>query len=221
MKGFIEQYPGVIAREWTAGSIGAVHAWRQAHHQDARARRAERRYGPCMVARIFAPDLIEMSRQRFDELVSDALDQVPAQRRERTLDALTAQIETLARHSPVLMIFEDAHWTDPTSLEVISRTVHLIQELRVLLMVTFRPEFQPPWIGRHHGTALSLNRLAQHDVDGMIDRVVGNRSIPVSIRRDNTQRWSTGPGPASIASRIHSTCSRSAMCMNSNPIVPQ
>jgi len=72
------------------------------------------------------------------------LDLAPAQRRERTLDALTAQIERLTQQNPVLMIFEDAHWTDPTSLEIISRTVNLIQNLRALLIVTFRPEFQPP-----------------------------------------------------------------------------
>ncbi len=115
-------------------------------------------------------------------------DLAPAQRRERILDALTAQIETLARQSPVLMIFEDAHWTDPTSLEVISRTVNLIQNLRVLLLVTFRPEFHPPWIGRHHVTALNLNRLSQHDADSMIDRVIGNKFIPASIRQDIIER---------------------------------
>ena len=61
--------------------------------------------------------------------------------------------------NPVLMIFEDAHWTDPTSLEVFGRTVDRIANLRVLLIVTFRPEFEPPWIGRPHVTALTLNRL--------------------------------------------------------------
>jgi class 3 adenylate cyclase/predicted ATPase len=116
------------------------------------------------------------------------LDLAPAQRRERTLDALTAQMETLTRQSPVLMIFEDAHWIDPTSLEIISRTVNQIQNLRVLLLVTFRPEFQPPWTGRHHVTSLSLNRLAQHDVDSMIDRVIGNGFIPASIRQDIIER---------------------------------
>jgi predicted ATPase len=72
------------------------------------------------------------------------LDLAPAQRRERTLDALTAQMETMTRQNPVLMIFEDAHWIDPTSLEIISRTVNQIQNLPVLLIVTFRPEFHPP-----------------------------------------------------------------------------
>jgi len=73
------------------------------------------------------------------------------------------------------MIFEDAHWADPTSLELFSRVVERIAAVRVLLIVTFRPEFEPPWIGRPHVTALTINRLAQRDIDAMIDRVVGNK----------------------------------------------
>ena len=64
------------------------------------------------------------------------------------------------------MIFEDAHWTDPTSLEAFGRAVDRIQSLRVLLIVTFRPEFEPPWIGRPHVTALTINRLAEREVGG-------------------------------------------------------
>ena len=75
-----------------------------------------------------------------------ALEPVPEQRRQETLEALGVQLETLARSSPVLMILEDAHWGDPTSLEVFGRTVDQIRTLRVLLIVTFRPEFEPPWI---------------------------------------------------------------------------
>jgi predicted ATPase len=77
-----------------------------------------------------------------------ALDLTPQQRRQRTLDALFLQMEALARSSPVLMIFEDAHWTDPTSLELLGRVVDRIRTLRALLIVTFRPEFEPPWVGR-------------------------------------------------------------------------
>ena len=86
------------------------------------------------------------------------------------------------------MIFEDAHWADPTSLEAFGRTVDRIATLRVLLIVTFRPEFEPPWIGRPHVTALTLNRLAQRDIDAMIDRVVGNKLLPASIRQDIIER---------------------------------
>ena len=80
---------------------------------------------------------------RYPALVPD-----PQHRRQRTLEALIAQTETLTQQKPVLMIFEDAHWTDPTSLEVFSRVMDRVRTLRVLLIVTFRPEFEPPWIGR-------------------------------------------------------------------------
>ena len=104
------------------------------------------------------------------------------------MEALIAQTEALRRQTPVLMIFEDAHWTDPTSLELFGRAVDRIASLRVLLIVTFRPEFAPPWIGRSHVTALTLNRLAQRDIDAMIDRVVGNKMLPASIRQDIIER---------------------------------
>ena len=86
------------------------------------------------------------------------------------------------------MIFEDAHWTDPTSLEVFSRIVDRLPSLRVLLIVTFRPEFEPPWIGRPYVTALTINRLAQRDIEAMIDRVVGNKLLPANIRQDIIER---------------------------------
>ncbi len=117
-----------------------------------------------------------------------ALDLPPQQRRQKTLDALVWQIEALTRQSPVLMIFEDAHWADPTSLEVFGRAVEHIKTLRALLIVTFRPEFEPPWIGRPHVTALTINRLAARDIDTMIDRVVGNKPLPASMRQDIIER---------------------------------
>ena len=117
-----------------------------------------------------------------------ALDLTPEQRRQRTLEALVSQVQALSRQNPVLMIFEDAHWTDPTSLEAFGRVVDRIRSLRVLLIVTFRPEFEPPWIGRPYVTALTLNRLAQRDIDAMIDRVVGNKLLPANIRQDIIER---------------------------------
>ena len=117
-----------------------------------------------------------------------ALDLAPQQRRQRTLDALGSQVEALARQNPVLMIFEDAHWADPTSLELFGQVINRIAHLRVLLIVTFRPEFEPPWIGRPHVTALTINRLAKRDVDIMIERVLGNKNLPANIRHDITER---------------------------------
>jgi predicted ATPase len=72
----------------------------------------------------------------------------PQQRRQKTMEALTAQVEALSRSNPVLMIFEDVHWIDPTTLEAVGRTVDRLRTLGVLLIVTYRPEFEPPWIGR-------------------------------------------------------------------------
>ena len=117
-----------------------------------------------------------------------ALDLEPQQRRQKTLEALTAQVEALSRQKPLLMIFEDAHWTDPTSLETFGRVVDRVRSLHVLLVVTFRPEFEPPWIGRPYVTALTINRLAQRDIEAMIDGVVGNKLIPASVRHDIIER---------------------------------
>jgi class 3 adenylate cyclase/predicted ATPase len=117
-----------------------------------------------------------------------ALELTSQQRRQKTLEALISQLKALTRRNPVLMIFEDAHWTDPTSLEVFGRVVDVIAALPVLLTVTFRPEFDPPWIGLPNVTALTINRLPQRDVSAMIDRVVGNKLLPASIRQDIVER---------------------------------
>jgi predicted ATPase len=97
-------------------------------------------------------------------------------------------VEALSRSTPVLTIFEDAHWADPTSLEAFSRVIDRLRSLHVLLIVTLRPEFDPPWIGRPYVTALTLNRLAQRDIETVIDNVVGNKLIPESIRQDIIER---------------------------------
>jgi class 3 adenylate cyclase len=117
-----------------------------------------------------------------------ALEMTPQQRRQRTLEALTAQLAGLASQRPVLMIFEDVHWTDPTSLEALNRTVDRIKTLPVLLLVTSRPEFIAPWIGQSRVTSLTLNRLGERDIASMIDRVVGNKVLPPNIRQDIIER---------------------------------
>ena len=131
----------------------------------------------------------------FAEMVSlsndgryPTLDLVPQLRRQRTLEALLAQTEALARPNPVLMIFEDVHWIDPTSLEALGRTADRIRTLGVLLVITYRPEFDPPWIGRPHVTTLTINRLAEYEIAAMIDRVTGNKALPANIRQDIIDR---------------------------------
>jgi class 3 adenylate cyclase/predicted ATPase len=117
-----------------------------------------------------------------------ALDLAPELRRQKTLEALFAQTETLTHANPVLIIVEDAHWIDPTSLEAFGRTVDRIRTRPVLLVLTSRPEFEPPWIGRPHVTALTINRLAQREIDAMIDSVIGNKLISANIRQDIIER---------------------------------
>ena len=117
-----------------------------------------------------------------------AVQLTPEQRRQRTLDALISQLQALTRSSPVLMTFEDAHWSDPTSLEAFVRSVDRIATLRVMLIVTYRPEFDPPWIGRPHVTALTINRLAQREAGTIIDHLVGSHVLPASIRQDIIDR---------------------------------
>src|SRR5215467_12099670 len=112
----------------------------------------------------------------------------PQQRRQKTLAALITQLETLSRQKPVLMIFEDAHWADPTSLESFGRLVDRMRTLRVLLLVTFRPEFDAPWVGRPYVSSLIINRLAEHEAGAMIDRIVGNMLLSANIRQDIIER---------------------------------
>jgi class 3 adenylate cyclase/predicted ATPase len=117
-----------------------------------------------------------------------ALDLTPEQRRQRTLEALVSQMEALARQNPVLMVFEDAHWTDPTSLEVFGRVVDRVRGLRVLLIITFRPDFDPPWVGRPYVTFLAINRLGEREILAMIEGVIGNKPLPANIRQDIIER---------------------------------
>ena len=116
------------------------------------------------------------------------LERAPQELRQKTLEALTAHMEALSRSNPILIIFEDVHWIDPTSLESLGRTVDRLRRLGVLLIVTYRPEFEPPWIGRSYITALSLNRLDEREMGAMIDRVAGNKSLPESVRQDIIER---------------------------------
>ena len=117
-----------------------------------------------------------------------ALDLAPRQRRQRTMDALVRQVEIMSSPGPLLVIFEDAHWADPTSLELMGRLASHIASHRVLMVISFRPEFEAPWIEQAHVTALALNRLAPRDVDVMIDQIVGNNPLPAAVRQDIIER---------------------------------
>jgi class 3 adenylate cyclase/predicted ATPase len=116
------------------------------------------------------------------------LDLTAQLRRQRTLETLTTQVVRLASRQPVLMIFEDAHWTDPTSLEAFGRIVDGIKTLPVLLIVTFRPEFNAPWVGQSHVTSLTLNRLGERDAAAIIARLAVNKALPADVLAEIVER---------------------------------
>ena len=117
-----------------------------------------------------------------------ALELTPQQRRQRTLEALTEQLVGLASQHPVLMIFEDVHWIDPTSIEALSRTVDRIKILPVLLIVTFRPEFTAPWMGQSRVTNLTLNRLGEREAEAIVARLAGNKELPADVMAEIVER---------------------------------
>src|SRR5215204_6233747 len=99
----------------------------------------------------------------------------------RTFQALLSQIEGLARQTPVLIVGEDAHWFDPTTMELFEAVAQRLQGWPVLLVVTVRPELPPPWTRFPHVTLLLLNRLGRSDTTALIDSVAGGRSLPASV----------------------------------------
>jgi class 3 adenylate cyclase/predicted ATPase len=109
------------------------------------------------------------------------LNLTPKKRKEKTLHAQLAQVEGLAAQQAVLMAWEDVHWSDPTTRESLDLLIDRVATLRVLVIITFRPEFAPPWIGRPHVTMLTLNRLPLRQRAEMIVHVTGGRALPKEI----------------------------------------
>jgi class 3 adenylate cyclase/predicted ATPase len=105
----------------------------------------------------------------------------PHKRKETTLTTLLAQLDGLAARQPVLIIFEDAQWIDPTSRELLELIIDRVQHLPVLLVVTFRPEFQPPWVSQPHVTMHPLTRLDRREASAMIERLTGGKTLPQDL----------------------------------------
>jgi predicted ATPase/class 3 adenylate cyclase len=124
------------------------------------------------VAPLFAELLSIPTENRYP-----LLDLSPQKRREKTMQALLAQAEGLARQ-PLLIVFEDAHWIDPTSLELLNLIVDRAPTLPVMVVVTFRPEFVAPWIGRPHVTLMRLDRLSHERRAEMIANMTSEKALP-------------------------------------------
>jgi len=118
----------------------------------------------------------------------EALSLTPREQRERTLFALNELFGGLAKHRPVMFILEDAHWIDPTTLDLFMRTIARLQRWPVLLIVTFRPEFEALWGHYPNVTALALNRLERSHVAAMIDRLTDGKVLPADVRDEITAK---------------------------------
>ena len=105
----------------------------------------------------------------------------PQKHKQRTLEALLRWIERLAERSPLLLIVEDAHWCDPTSKELFDRVVSQAPSLPILALITFRPEFAPPWLGLPHVTLLTLSNLPRGNSADMIAHIAGGKTLPKEI----------------------------------------
>jgi class 3 adenylate cyclase/predicted ATPase len=105
----------------------------------------------------------------------------PQRQKQRTLEVLVDQLEGLAAAQPVLLVYEDVHWIDPTTQELLGLTIERIQRLPVFLIVTFRPEFAPPWSGQPHVSLLALTRLGRRDGAAMVEEVVGAKALPDEV----------------------------------------
>ena len=111
----------------------------------------------------------------------EAVPEDSQRRRERMLGAMLERLEVLARQRPLLILFEDAHWADSTSLELLDRIIERIARLPMMLIVSFRPEFQPSWVGQAHVSALTLNRLGERDTASVVNSVTAGKSLPPEI----------------------------------------
>lgn len=112
----------------------------------------------------------------------------PHQKKEKTLEALLRQIELRGREHPMLMVYEDAHWSDPTSCELLDLIVSRVANLPVLLLITFRPEFQPPWSGAAHVTTMMLNRLDRRESSALVQRIVTNSILSDEVVAEILER---------------------------------
>ncbi len=104
------------------------------------------------------------------------------------LAALLERLTILARRGPLLMVFEDAQWSDPTSIELFTLTVERLQALPILLIITHRPDFQPPWVGHPHVTTMTLNRLGRRERMAMVEHVTGGKALPAALLEQIVER---------------------------------
>jgi class 3 adenylate cyclase len=160
-----------------------AHAAGFAHDDSAADRRAK-------LERLLARDAasVAVEAELFAELLGLAeptssqhsAERDPQIRRRKILTALIERLETLTRRGPVLMLFEDVDWADPTTLEFLTLTIDRLQSLPILLIIAFRP-YQPAWTGQPHVTMMTLNRLSQRERTVLVDHITGGKKLPPGL----------------------------------------
>ena len=104
-------------------------------------------------------------------------------RKHMTLEALVQYLARLAERSPVLFIVEDAHWLDPTTLDLMTRIIDRIRQMRVLVVITFRPDFKPVWAEYSHVTSLTLSRLPRRQSAELVAAMTGGKALPPEVQQ--------------------------------------
>jgi class 3 adenylate cyclase/predicted ATPase len=161
-------YPIITQIEQAAGFVRDDSA-------DAKLDKLEAVIGDALARPLFA-SMLSLPTARYPSLNLE-----PGKQKEETIAALTAEVGALARQQPVLMIFEDAHWYDPTTLETLAALIRSLERAAVLMVITYRPEFEPPWSGHGYLTNISLNRLSRRQGTDMVARVTGGKALPDEV----------------------------------------
>ena len=107
----------------------------------------------------------------------------PEQRKEMTLEALVHHVQSLATRSATLFIVEDAHWIDPTTRDLMTQIIDHIPQIRVLLLITFRPNFKPVWSEHSHVTSLMLGRLQRQQCTELVSAITGGKALPPEVQQ--------------------------------------
>jgi predicted ATPase len=117
-----------------------------------------------------------------------ALNLSPQRQKQRTLEVLIEQLAGLARERPVLVLYEDVHWVDPSTLELLDLLIERVRALPALVVLTFRPEFSPPWTGQGHVTALPLNRLGRRQGATIVAQLTKGKPLPTEVQEEIVAR---------------------------------
>jgi class 3 adenylate cyclase/predicted ATPase len=112
----------------------------------------------------------------------------PQRKKEKTFEVLLGQLDSLTRQRPLLMIFEDVHWIDPSSRELLDLVVERVAVSPILLLISFRPEFNPPWTGQSHVRAMVLSRLDRREGTALVQRVIGDKTVSGELVEEIVRR---------------------------------